>query len=273
MSLIDNLKKFINIIDQLRDIGLDQHIQLPRIVVLGSQSSGKSSLLESIVGLDFLPRGDGLVTRRPLEMRLINVSKAQVEKPYAIFEEIKGEKFEDFDVVREKIIYLTDKVAGDNKNIVNNPIIITIYSPSCPDLTLVDLPGITRIPLHNSGQPENIEEITKNMALSYVKEPRTIILCVIPANADLSTSDGLKMAKEIDPTGARTLGVLTKIDIMDKGTNARRILMNQEIKLTMGYVAVKLRSQEDINSKLDIKKSLENERNFFATNSIYSTLP
>jgi hypothetical protein len=74
MSLIDNLRKFINIIDKLRDIGLEKHIQLPRIVVLGSQSSGKSSLLESIVGIDFLPRGDGLVTRRPLEMRLINVS-------------------------------------------------------------------------------------------------------------------------------------------------------------------------------------------------------
>ena len=82
---------------------------------------------------------------------------------------------------------------------MNKPIVLTIYSSECPDLTLVDLPGITRIPLHGSGQPDNIEEITKNMALHYIKEPRTIILCVIPANADLSTSDGLKMAKEIDP--------------------------------------------------------------------------
>jgi vacuolar protein sorting-associated protein 1 len=119
-------------------------------------------------------------------------------------------------------------------------------------LTLVDLPGITRIPLHGSGQPDNIEDITKNMALKYVKEPRTIILTVIPANADLSTSDGLKMAKEIDPSGQRTLGVLTKIDIMDRGTNARKILMNQEIKLNLGYVAVKLRSQEDIANSLNI---------------------
>jgi len=101
--------------------------------------------------------------------------------------------------VRQQIIQLTDKIAGTNKNIVNVPIILTIYSSTCPDLTLVDLPGITRIPLHNSGQPENIEEITKNMALHYVKEPRTIILAVVPANADLTTSDALKMAKEIDP--------------------------------------------------------------------------
>jgi len=211
-------------------------------MVLGSQSSGKSSLLESIVGIDFLPRGDGLVTRRPLEMRLINVSIEQAPSPYAVFEEIKNEKFTDFDVVRERIVFLTDKVAGLNKNIVNIPIIVTIYSSTCPDLTLVDLPGITRIPLHNSGQPENIEEITKNMALHYAKEPRTIIMAVVPANADLSTSDALKMAKEIDPQGKRTLGVLTKIDIMDRGTNAKRILMNQEVNLSMGYVGVKLRS-------------------------------
>ena len=81
-------------------------------MVLGSQSSGKSSLLESIVGLDFLPRGDGLVTRRPLEMRLVNVSKEKAPKPVAIFEEIKGERFTDFTVVTEKINLLTDKVAG-----------------------------------------------------------------------------------------------------------------------------------------------------------------
>ena len=119
--------------------------------------------------------------------------------PYAIFEEIINEKFTNFDTVREKIVWLTDKVAGVSKNIVNVPIVVTIYSSTCPDLTLVDLPGITRIPLHGSGQPDNIEEITKNMALHYVKEPRTIILAVVPANADLSTSDALKMAKEIDP--------------------------------------------------------------------------
>ena len=134
-------------------------------------------------------------------------------------------------MVRERIVFLTDKVAGSNKNIENIQIIVTIYSSTRPDLTLIDLHGITRIPLHNSGQPENIEEITKNMALHYSREPRTIIM-VVPASADLSTSDALKMAKEIDPQGKRTLGVLTKIDIMDGGTNANRILMNQKLNFS-----------------------------------------
>lgn len=91
-----------------------------------------------------------------------------------------------------------------------------------PDLTLIDLPGINRVPVGD--QPDNIEEITKNMAKRYCDDPLTIILCVIAANSDIATSDGLKMAKEIDVNGTRTLGVLTKLDIMDKGTDARRAL-------------------------------------------------
>lgn len=81
------------------------------------------------------------------------------------------------------------------------------------------------------------------MAHRYVSDPRTIILCVIPANADISTSDALKMARELDPKGIRTVGVITKIDIMDKGTNAKRMLLGQEIPLRLGFVGIKNRSQ------------------------------
>ena len=143
--------------------------------------------------------------------------------------------------MRDNINILTDKVCGQKKGIVDKPIVLNIYSHTCPDLTLVDLPGITRIPI--DGQEKNIEQITKMMALRYVSDPRTIILCVIPANADISTSDGLQMAREIDPKGLRTIGVITKIDIMDKGTNAKRMLTGQDVPLRLGYVGVKNRSQ------------------------------
>ncbi len=72
-DLFRDIRKLINIIDEVRDYGLDKEISLPRIAVLGTQSSGKSSLLENIVGLDFLPRGSGVVTRRPLELRLVHI--------------------------------------------------------------------------------------------------------------------------------------------------------------------------------------------------------
>jgi hypothetical protein len=123
--------------------------------VLGTQSAGKSSVLESIVGIDFLPRGDGVVTRRPLELRLVHAHE-NIE-PWGKFEEVPNRKFTDFQEVKETINHLTDKVCGTSKNIVDRPIVLTIHSHTCPDLTLVDLPGITRIPMAGSDQPDNIE--------------------------------------------------------------------------------------------------------------------
>jgi GTP-binding protein EngB required for normal cell division len=267
--LFENLRKLINVVDELRDVGLQQYINLPRIAVLGTQSAGKSSLLESIMGIDCLPRGDGVVTRRPLELRLIHTP--HIDKPWGQFEEIKGEKFLDFDKVKDKINELTDKICGSSKGIVDQPIVLTVYSPTCPDLTLIDLPGITRVPL--PGQDPEIERITKEMAGRYCKDPRTIILCVISANADMSTSDGLQMARIWDPSGERTIGVITKIDIMDRGTNAKKMLLGQEIPLKLGYVGVKGRSQADIQEKMKVTKALEMEKEYFASHAVYSTLP
>ena len=266
--LFQKLRKLINLIDQLRDCGVNEYIKLPRICSLGTQSSGKSSVLESIVGLDFLPRGDGVVTRRPLELRLCHINHGE---PWAVFEEVKGEKFTDFNKVRETIESLTDKVCVGEKNIVDNPIILNVYSQTCPDLTLVDLPGVTRVPVGK--QPKNIEEITKNMARRYVSDPLTIILCVIAANSDIATSDGLMLAKQIDTGGVRTIGVLTKLDIMDAGTDARKALMNEEIPLKLGYVGVKNRSKQDLNNKLPMSEMVKKEKEFFRNHPVYKNMP
>ena len=266
--LFKKLRKLINLIDQLRDCGVNEYIKLPRICSLGTQSSGKSSVLESIVGLDFLPRGDGVVTRRPLELRLCHINHGE---PWAVFEERKGTKFTDFIKVRETIEALTDEVCQTDKNIVDKPIVLNVYSQTCPDLTLVDLPGVTRVPVGK--QPKNIEEITKNMATRYIEDPLTIILCVIAANSDIATSDGLKLAKEIDTTGSRTLGVLTKLDIMDAGTDAKKALLNEEIPLKLGYVGVKNRSKQDLNNKLSMAETSRKEKEFFNSHPVYKNLP
>ena len=266
--LFQKLRKLINLIDQLRDCGVNEYIKLPRICSLGTQSSGKSSVLESIVGLDFLPRGDGVVTRRPLELRLCHINHGE---PWAIFEERKGTKFTDFNKVRETIEALTDEVCAKDKNIVDKPIILNVYSQTCPDLTLVDLPGVTRVPVGD--QPKNIEEITKNMAKRYVSDPLTIILCVIAANSDIATSDGLKLAKEIDTGGVRTIGVLTKLDIMDTGTDARKALLNEEIPLKLGYVGVKNRSKQDLVNKLPMSEMVKKEKEFFRSHPVYKNMP
>mmetsp|Transcript_6879 Transcript_6879/g.3837 ORF Transcript_6879/g.3837 Transcript_6879/m.3837 type:complete len:102 (-) Transcript_6879:1257-1562(-) len=101
------------------------------------------------------------------------------------------------------------------------------------------------------------------MAYKYVCDLRTIVLCVVPANIDMSTSEALQMARRVDPEGKRTLGVITKIDIMDKGTDARKLILGDEVVLKLGYVGVKLRSQEDIANKVQVKAALKEERDFF----------
>ncbi len=228
--------------------------------------------MESIIGIDMLPRGEGVVTRRPLELRLVHIQDPTV-KPWAVFDEVQGKKFFNFEEVRQTIEMLTDKMAGTKKNIVDKPIVCKVYSPTCPDLTLIDLPGLTRIPLAGSDQPQNIYQVTKAMATRYVADSRTIILCVIPANADLSTSEALEMARNLDPRGIRTVGVITKIDIMDRGTNAKRFLSGQDIPLRLGYVGVKNRSQQDIIDKTSVQKALEQEKLYFSQHPVYSTIP
>ena len=170
-SLFDNLRGLITLVDQLRDIGVGDYISLPRIAVLGTQSAGKSSLLEHIVGMDFLPRGSGVVTRRPLELRMVR--KKELARPYAVFKGYDNQKLEDFDKILNVIKMLTDRVCGEKKGIVDDAIVMTVYSPTCPDLTIVDLPGITKIAVGD--QPNNIGELTTNMVTRYCQDKRTVI--------------------------------------------------------------------------------------------------
>jgi dynamin 1-like protein len=273
-QLYENLRQLITVVDELRDVGLQNYISLPRIATCGTQSSGKSSLVESVVGIDFLPRGGGVVTRRPLELRLVHLNHMDYPKEtsWAVFDQTQ-KKYENFDDVTREIDRLTDEVAGANKGIVDDPITLTVYSTNAPDLTMIDLPGITRVSLKGSDQVEDIEKLTREMTLRYIKDPRTIVLAVLPANQDMSVSDALQMARQVDPQGIRTIGVITKIDIMDQGTDATRMLKGEDIPLRLGYVGVKMRSQADIDAKKRVKDAIDDEKTYFETHRLYSKLP
>ncbi|KAL0347732.1 UNVERIFIED_CONTAM: Dynamin-related protein 1A [Sesamum calycinum] len=188
---------------------------LPSIAVVGGQSSGKSSVLESVVGKDFLPRGSGIVTRRPLVLQLHRIEEG---REYAEFGHLPRKKFTDFAAVRKEISDETDRETGRSKQISTVPIYLSIYSPNVVNLTLIDLPGLTKVAV--DGQSDSIVADIENMVRSYIEKPNCIILAVSPANQDLATSDAIKISREVDPKGERTFGVLTKIDLMDQGTDA-----------------------------------------------------
>lgn len=287
--------------------GSQSPIDLPQITVVGSQSSGKSSVLENIVGRDFLPRGTGIVTRRPLVLQLINRRKKgdvadqmkdldikkddkkevetekkadapksstpgqseDNEEEWGEFLHIPGKKFFNFDEIRQEIVKETDKVTGGNLGISSVPINLRIYSPYVLTLTLVDLPGLTKVPVGD--QPPDIERQIKDMLLKYISKPNAIILSVNAANTDLANSDGLKLAREVDPEGLRTIGVLTKVDLMDQGTDVIDILAGRVIPLRYGYIPVINRGQKDIEQNKTIRAALQDEKKYFETHSSYST--
>lgn len=108
------------------------------------------------------------------------------------------------------------------------------------DLTLVDLPGITKVPVH--GQPADVEEQIRKLILKFITQPNALILAITAANQDIANSDALKLAESVDPKRERTIGVITKIDLMDEGTDALEILSNKTYPLELGYYGVKCRS-------------------------------
>jgi dynamin 1-like protein len=309
---------------------------LPQVVVVGSQSSGKSSVLEAIIGKDFLPRGSGVVTRRPLLIQLVKVEPASDPDTQSSgsssgatgAERLKGsggggggglnltgwlsgsggserrrdasppspplpppqppppppeasrsvfwvellhrpnEKFTSIAAIREEIQAETDRAAGTNKRLVPSALIIKVFSSDVVDLTLIDLPGITKVPVGD--QPPDIERLVRAMINSYIENKHCIILAVHPANTDLATSDALQMARTVDPHGARTLGVITKLDLMDSGTNALDMLNSRVIPLRRGFVGVVNRSQAALDSGQSIAAARDAERVYFKSNPVYA---
>ncbi|XP_074275799.1 dynamin-related protein 3A-like isoform X2 [Silene latifolia] len=261
----------IPIVNKLQDIaaqlGSTPAFDLPQVAVVGSQSSGKSSVLEALVGRDFLPRGSDICTRRPLVLQLLQTKNGNSDE-WGEFLHLPGKQFFDFNDIRREIQAETDREAGENKGVIDKPIRLQIFSPNVLDITLVDLPGLTKVPVGD--QPSDIEARIRTMIMSYIKIPSCLILAVTPANSDLANSDALQMAGNADPDGYRTIGVLTKLDIMDRGTDARNFLLGKVIHLRLGYVGVVNRSQEDISLNRSIKDSLVAEEKFFRSRPVYN---
>uniref|UniRef100_A0A8B9F724 Dynamin-1-like protein n=1 Tax=Amazona collaria TaxID=241587 RepID=A0A8B9F724_9PSIT len=268
------MEALIPVINKLQDVfntvGADI-IQLPQIVVVGTQSSGKSSVLESLVGRDLLPRGTGVVTRRPLILQLVHVSPEDGRKTAGDENEIdaaewgkflhtKNKIYTDFDEIRQEIENETERISGNNKGISPEPIHLKIFSSNVVNLTLVDLPGMTKVPVGD--QPKDIELQIRELILQFISNPNSIILAVTAANTDMATSEALKIAREVDPDGRRTLAVITKLDLMDAGTDAMDVLMGRVIPVKLGIIGVVNRSQLDINNKKSVADSIRDEYGF-----------
>lgn len=255
-------RKMIEIRSLLQTVGQSEALTLPSIVVVGSQSSGKSSVLEAIVGHEFLPKGSNMVTRRPIELTLVNTPDAHAE--YGEFPSLGLGKVTDFSQIQRTLTDLNLAVPVE-ACVSDDPIQLRIYSPNVPDLSLIDLPGYIQVAGHD--QPTELKQKISDLCDKYIKSPN-IILAISAADVDLANSTALRASRRVDPRGERTIGVVTKMDLVDPARGAA-ILADKQYPLRLGYVGVVCRIPQQSSTIFSrgsanvISAVTKNERAYF----------
>ncbi|NWW19178.1 MX protein, partial [Falcunculus frontatus] len=266
----EKIRPCIDLVDSLRALGIEKDLSLPAIAVIGDQSSGKSSVLEALSGVA-LPRGNGIVTRCPLELKLKRLPEGQPWQGKICYQNVAME-LQNASEVDRAIRQAQDIVAGPRGAISGQLISLEVRSPDVPDLTLIDLPGIARVAVGD--QPKDIGDQIKNLLRRFIGCKETVNLVVVPCNVDIATTEALKMAQEVDPSGERTIGILTKPDLVDRGTEESviNIVRNRVIPLKKGYMIVKCRGQQDIHNRLTLAAAIQQERNFFESHGHFRAI-
>ncbi|KAJ1297868.1 hypothetical protein BS78_01G410800 [Paspalum vaginatum] len=250
ISRIVMIRPVLDAVDRLRHLKVTQEgIQLPTIVVVGDQSSGKSSVLESLAGIS-LPRGQGICTPVPLVMRLQDDPSA--DSPKLQLEYRNGRVVATSEaMVADAINTATAEIAGGGKGISDAPITLVVRKRGVPDLTLVDLPGITRVPVQ--GQPEDIYDQIAKIIREYIAPKESIILNVLSATVDFPTCESIRMSQQVDRTGERTLAVVTKVDKAPEGL-LEKVTMD-DVHIGLGYVCVRNRVGEETYDQARVEEA------------------
>ena len=279
-NLIQN-KKLITIANKLNSLYKDDKIKIPQIVIVGCQSSAKSSTICGLMSMNILPTNKNMCTRTPtkLELNYINNNKIIVDIGYYNnYEFISDKKYEyneitiiEEEIIQEHIEQFTIKHAGNKKDISFKEIVIRISSNNTPNLTLIDLPGLVMVARQDEGQPENIKEQIKDLIKYYITQENSIIMGVFPARCDIEVDPALELIKEYDKEGERTIGVLTKIDLMNENNDIVNYLENNisnNLKLKYGYYGIK----NKIDKNILYKEHYNQELNYFNNHKAYKDI-
>jgi len=268
----EECRRLLMKVDKMREILQMEKISLPQIVVVGDQSVGKSSILEAISGVE-LPRAQNICTRCPLELRMKHAPEGTPD--YATIRCAGTEEvtIHDLSETSTNIIALTNFLTGNTLNISASPIHLTVYKKEIQDdLTLIDLPGITRI--HVDGQSPTICQDIISLIEMYVKEESAIVLHVIPSSTDFTTSESIRICQRYDPNFERQIIAVSKIDKHDKGIGEKlQGIGSGAIFLQLGCVAVLNRNQQEIDDKISFAEMRQREEDFFRTNPAFHDVP
>lgn len=264
-------------VDLLYEKGIGSYVELPQIAVLGDTSTGKSSLLSTISGVQF-PASEKLTTRCPTRLRMEkskdNSVFATVGIHWDAHSEYKNDNFEE--------IHLTELseiggaisraqqhiIASSRKEVASDIVEVSVKSPTCVDVTLIDLPGIARTTGNNESK-SMIDEI-RELLNAYLRNTRCVLLIVIPANVDFHNCESLENARKVDPETRRTIPVITKPDLVDPGAEQGIVDLfeGRMIKdFLYGFHIVKCRGQAALNDGKTIAEGLRAEELFFSNHA------
>ncbi|KAK4172569.1 putative vacuolar sorting protein VPS1 [Triangularia setosa] len=275
--------ELLDSIDRLRLQGINNYVSLPQIIVCGDQSSGKSSVLQAISGVSF-PVNGNLCTRFPTELVLrrtphvsakvsIVPSESRTESEQASLRGFQ-EQLNDFSGLPKLIeaAKLAMGISMHGKAFAKDILRVEITGPDRPHLTIVDLPGLIHSPTKQ--QTGSDVELIQEVVHGYMKEPRCIILAVVSAKNDFANQVVLKLARAVDSTGSRTLGVITKPDDLTPGSDREALYLslarNQQFEFRLGWHVLKNMDSEKGTSTLDERDA--NEAEFFRE-SCWTRLP
>ena len=279
----DDHEELLNIIDRLRSQGVSRFVDLPQLIVCGDQSSGKSSVLEAVSGVQF-PTSDNLCTRFATELILRRGPEQPITFTIQSGErnsEPKRQKLGDFNARCDDVHKIADVIesaksamglTGNSKNFSNEILRIEISGPVQPNLTLVDLPGLFHA--GNKAQSTEEAEIVRSLVLSYMKKQRSIILAVVSAKNDYANQIVTRYASELDPNGLRTLGIITKPDTLPAGSDSERAFVelaeNKDVNFRLGWHVLRNRDYDMRNASAEARDRKEAE---FFSEGTWRTLP
>lgn len=260
----DEYGRKLELIERVRhEVELDDDVRTPGIVVLGSQSAGKSSVLARLTGISF-PTGENMCTRTPIIVHTamdpsVRGFRAEVSGDAAFADAVRcGSQMQ----LRDEIAALTARVAREAGSVVDAPIYVRHTRRAGPVMTLIDLPGITHLDPANDGY--DIHGATTAVVRAYARDDSLIMLVVIPATDDFANSEALRLAQEYDARGERTVGVVSKCDLLPHAcdiVDKVNMTRTSDIKLALGFVALRNRARGDAPSD-DVDDA---ERRLFAT--------
>lgn len=273
----------LNQVEKIRAHGVGDLISLPALVVCGDQSTGKSSVLEGVTGISF-PRQEGLCTRFPSEINLRHTEcesvsitasirphisrPAEVQQTLSAYRKQLKDMSELPGVIEEVSRLMNIRGYCDNENTSAfsvDVLRIEVTGPIGLHLSVVDLPGL--ISVANEEQTEEDVEAVHNMVASYLQSSRTIILAVLQASNDMANQPIIKLARTHDPLGQRTVGIITKPDLINHGSEAKIALVaknKDNIKLKLGFFLLKNPSPAELKECVTMAARSNLERRFFS---------